>query len=58
MGPKIVSVSQEEKRGQKAVASRVITSTADRPEYNKAIQIIRAAAREAEQSAGDGEDME
>ncbi|CAN0017747.1 unnamed protein product [Laminaria digitata] len=54
----IVSIRQEEKRGQKAVASRVLTSTTDRPEYNKAIQIIQKAAREAQQGAGDGEDMD
>lgn len=58
IGPKIVSITQEEKRGLKAVASRVLTSTAERPEYNKAIKIIEAAARKAQQGAGDGEDME
>eukprot|EP00904_Undaria_pinnatifida_P005540 jgi/Undpi1/2115/HiC_scaffold_12.g05501.m1 len=54
----IVSMSQEAKRGQKAVSSRVLTSTADRPEYNKAIKIIQAAAREAQQGAADDEEFE
>lgn len=40
------------------MASRVLTSTADRPEYNKAIKIIEAAAREAQQGARDSQDLE
>lgn len=45
----IISISQAEKRGKQAAESRVLESTAGRPEYNKAIKVVQAAARSARQ---------
>lgn len=45
---KIVSIAQAEKRGKRAAESRVLESTPERPDYNRVIEVVKAAAREAQ----------
>ncbi|CAM9160804.1 unnamed protein product [Ascophyllum nodosum] len=43
----IISISQSgNKQGRQAVESRVLEFTADRPDYNRAVKVVRAAAQQ------------
>lgn len=50
-GAKVVSIAQTEKRGMRAVESRVLESSSERPEYNRAVKVVQAAGREAQREA-------
>lgn len=52
---KIVSVALTEKRGQRATESKVLDSTADRPDYNAAVKLVQTAGREAQRAAAQEE---
>lgn len=50
----IVSVAQAEKQGKRAVESRVLESTPERPDYNRAVKVVQTAGREAQRGGGGG----
>ncbi|CAN0160461.1 unnamed protein product [Pylaiella littoralis] len=47
----IVSIAQMEKRGLRGVESRVLESTPDRPDYNRAVKVVQEAGRAAQREA-------
>lgn len=47
----IVSIAQTESRGKRAVESRVLETTPERPEYNSAVKVVEVAGREAQRGA-------
>lgn len=50
---KIISISQKESGGRAAIESRVLESSPGRPEYNRALKIVQAAAKKAQQEQYD-----